>query len=133
MSRRAEAITARVAASKRRLLMGGMLRSIEWGIPDPPLDPPDPLYPPDVYGRRTFTYTPLDALIEERPALDRKRLTTERADNTVLTILDPVAITDEHLFRWGDPPDTYSVKKIDGVIQDEETGTRFFSTVTVLR
>ena len=28
---------------------------------------------------------------------------------------------------------TYSVKKIDGVIQDEETGTRFSSEVTVIR
>ena len=127
MSRRTEAITARVYASKRRLLMGGMLREVSWGIPDPPRDPPD------VRGRRTFTYTPLDALIEERPALERSTLSTARADDTVLTILDPVAITDEHLFKWGDPPDVYQVKKVDGVIQDEETGTRFFSTVTVIR
>ena len=84
-------------------------------------------------GRRTFTYTPLDALIEERPTLDRKRNTTERADATVLTILEPVAITDSDLFRWGDPPDTYSIKKVDGVIKDETTGTRYASEVTVIR
>ena len=50
-------------------------------------------------------------------------------------ILDPVAITDEHLFRWGDdPPHTYKIKAIDGLLQDEETGTRYFiSEVTVVR
>ena len=127
MSSRADAITARVAATKTRLLMGGMLREVSWGIPDPPRDPPD------VRGRRTFTYSMLDSLIQERPSLDRDRLSTDRADATVLTILEPVAITDEHLFKWGDPPHTYSVKKIDGVIEDEETGTRFFSEVTVIR
>ena len=127
MSSRADAITARVAATKTRLLMGGMLREVSWGIPAPPRDPPD------VRGRRTFTYSMLDALIQERPSLDRDRLSTDRADDTVLTILDPVAITDEHLFRWGDPPDIYQVKKVDGLVQDETTGTRFFSTVTVLR
>ena len=30
MSRRADAITARIAAVKKRLLVGGMLRSVEW-------------------------------------------------------------------------------------------------------
>ena len=127
MNRRADAITARIAAVKRRLLAGGVLQEVQWGVPDPPRDPPD------VRGRRTFTYTPLDALIDQRPALDRSRIDTTRADDTVLTILDPVAVTDEHLFRWGDPPDVYSVSKVDGVIQDEETGTRFFSTVVVIR
>ena len=81
----------------------------------------------------TFTYTPLDALIEQRPALDRGTLDTDRADNTVLTILDPLAITDEHTFRWGDPLHTYSVKAVDGIVQDEETGTRYASEVTVIR
>ena len=42
----------------------------------------------------------LDALIEQRPALDRGTLSTDRADNTVLTILDPLAISDSHTFRW---------------------------------
>ena len=59
----------------------------------------------------TIEYSPLDALIEQRPALDRGTLDTDRADNTVLTILDPLAITDEHTFRWGEPPHTYSRSK----------------------
>ena len=75
----ADVLTARVALEKRRLLAGGLLQEVEWGIPGEP----------DVRGRRTFTYTPLDALIEQRPALDRGTLSTDRADNTVLTIFDP--------------------------------------------
>ena len=75
----------------------------------------------------------IDALIEQRPGLDRSTIDTDRADNTVLTILDPVAITDEHLFRWGDPPHVYSVKSIDGVVQNESTGVRFSSEVVVIR
>ena len=49
----------------------------------------------------------------------------------MLTILDPVAITDEHLFRWGGH--TYKVSKVDGVIKNETTGVRFSSEVTVIR
>ena len=75
--------------------------------------------------------TLIDALIEQRPALDRDRLSTERADDTVLTILDPLAITDEHFFKWGGH--TYKVSKIDGVVQDAATGVRFYSEVTVIR
>ena len=122
MSRRADAITARVAASKKRLLFGGMLREVEWRRRTGE---------PDVRGRYAVTTTLIDALIEQRPAVDRKRIDTDRADDTVLIVLDQVAITDEHSFRWGDH--TYSVKKVEGLVQDEETGTRFFSTVTVLR
>ena len=118
-----DALTARVAATKRRLLEGGLLQEVEWGIPGEP----------DVRGRRTFTYSTIDALIEQRPALDRSTIDTDRADNTVLTILDPLAITDDHLFRWGDPPHAYSVKSIEGPLQNEETGTRFASEVTVIR
>ena len=121
-----EAITARIAAAKQRLLEGGLLQKIEWGV-IVPQDPPDPR------GRKTYAYSEIDAFIEQRPALDRGRFSTERADNTVLVILDPVAITDEHLFRWGDPPHTYKIKAIDGLIQDEETGTRYASEVTVIR
>ena len=121
--RLADALTARIASAKRRLLAGGMLQEVEWGIPGEP----------DVRGRRTFTYSMIDALIEQRPALDRSTIDTDRADNTVLTILEPLAITDDHLFRWGDPPHVYSVKSIDGLLQNEETGTRFASEVTVIR
>ena len=75
----------------------------------------------------------IDALIEQRPALDRSTIDTDRADNTVLIILDPVAITDTDTFRWGNPAHTYKVKAIDGVIQNEGTGVRFSSEVTVIR
>ena len=78
-----------------------------------------------------MTTTLIDAFIEQRPALDRSTLDTERADDTVLTILDPLAITDEHFFRWGDH--TYRVKAVDGLIKDETTGTRYASEVTVIR
>ena len=119
-----DALTARVAATKRRLLEGGLLQEVEWGVPTGE---------PDIRGRRTFTFSPLNALIEQRPALDRSTIDTDRADNTMLTILDPVAITDEHVFRWGDPPHTYRIKAVDGIVQDEDTGVRFASEVTVIR
>ena len=119
-----DALTARIAATKRRLLDGGVLQEVEWGVQSGE---------PDERGRVTITYTPLDALIEQRPALDRGTLDTDRADNTVLVIFDPLAITDEHLFRWGDPAHVYSIKAVDGLIQDEETGTRYASEVTVIR
>ena len=120
----AEAITARIAAAKFRLLEGGLLQEVEWGIPDGE---------PDIRGRRTFTYSTLDAFIEQRPALDRSAISTDRADNTVLTILDPVAITDEHTFRWGDPPHVYKIKAVEGLLQNGETGVRCASEVTVIR
>ena len=118
-----DALTARIAATKRRLLDGGLLQPVEWGIPGEP----------DVRGRRIFTYSMLDALIEQRTALDRSTIDTDRADNTVLTILDPVAITDEHTFRWGDPPKVYQIKAVEGLLKDEETGTRYASEITVIR
>ena len=125
----ADAITRTIAATKRRLVKGGLLQPVEWGtvVPVVPPDRPDPR------GRNTFTWTPLDALIQQRPGLDRDRIATDRADNTVLTILDPLAIIDSDLFRWGDPVETYSVKSVDGVIKDETTGTRYASEVTVIR
>ena len=46
----------------------------------------------------------IDAFIEQRPALDRSRIDTNRADDTVLIVLDPLAIIDSDTFRWGDPP-----------------------------
>ena len=118
-----DTITARIAATKRRLLEGGLLQPVEWGVPGER----------DERGRRIFTYTMLDALIEDRPALDRSTASTDRADDTVLTILDPVAILTDHLFRWGDPPHVYSIKAVDGIVQDEETGMRYASEVVVIR
>ena len=123
LGRVGNAISARIAATKKRLLDGGVLRPVEWGIPGEP----------DVRGRKVYTYFMLDAFIEQRPALDRGAQSTERSDNTVLTILDPLSITDAHLFRWGEPTHTYRVKAVDGIVQDEASGVRFFSEVTVIR
>ena len=125
----ADALTARIAATKRRLLEGGLLRAIEWGVVVPIVLPDLP----DPRGRKTYEYSTIVALIEERPALDRSTVATDRADNTVLTILDPLAITDSHVFRWGDPVHVYSVKEVDGIVQDEESGTRYASEVVVIR
>ena len=119
----ADAVTARIAATKRRLLAGGLLQEIEWGIPGEP----------DIRGRRTYEYSEIDALIEARPALDRGTASTDRADNTVLVIFDPVAILTEHQFRWGDPPHVYKIKAVEGLLQNGETGVRFASEVTVIR
>ena len=123
------AITARIAAAKSRLVEGGLLQEVEWGVVVPVVLPDLP----DPRGRKTYAYTTLHAFIEQRPALDRGTLSTDRADATVLVILDPLAITDEHLFRWGEPPHTYQVKAIDGILQDEETGTRYASEVVLIR
>ena len=119
-----DALTARIAAAKRRLLDGGLLQLVSWGVP---------VGERDERGRITYAYSDLDAFIEERPALDPGRVSTERADNTVLYVFDPVAITDEHLFRWGEPVHVYKVKAIDGLLSDEETGTRYASEVVLIR
>ena len=120
----ADTLTRAIAAKKRALLKGGILQPVEWLRRTGPRDE---------RGRQAVTSTLLDVFIEDKPALDRDRIATDRNDNTVLTILDPLAITDEDMFRWGDPPDTYSVKSIDGLLQDEDTGVRFSSEVTVIR
>ena len=123
----ADAISARVAATKRRLLAGGVLREVEWGKRGPQIRG-------NVRGRRNITYTPLDVFIQSGKGLNRgSGFTTERADEIVLIVLDPVAITDSDSFRWGDPPNTYSVKAVEGLIADEETGTRFSSEVVLIR
>ena len=118
------ALTARIAAAKRRLLKGGLLRSVEWGVPTGE---------PDERGRRTFTYSTLDALIAQRHGIDRSTTDTDRADDTVLTIFDPLAISTEHLFRWGNPPHTYKIKEVRGLLKNAETGTRYASEITVIR
>ena len=115
-------LTSGVATLKRTLLAGGLLRSVEWH---------QRIGTKDVRGRQAVSTTLIDALIEQRPALDRDRIGTDRTDDTVLTILDPVAITDEDLFRWGEH--TYKVKKIDGVVKNESTGVRFSSEIVVVR
>ena len=120
-----DALTARIAATKKRLLDGGLLQEIGWGVPTGE---------PDVRGRQTITWTMLDAVVEQRPALQRESgFTTDRSDNTVITILDPMAIFDEHLFRWGDPVHVYKIKSVDGIVQDAEAGIRYASEVVLIR
>ena len=118
----ADALTRTIAQTKRRLVAGGVMQEVAWRRRTGE---------PDVRGRYAVSTTLIDALIEQRPELNRDRIDTDREDDTVLTILDPLAITDSDTFRWGDH--TYKVKKIDGLVQDEETGTRFSSTVIVIR
>ena len=120
----ADDLTSGIATAKSTLKSGGLLRPVSWlrRTGDK-----------DVRGRQAVSTTMLDALIESRPALDRDRLDTERADDTVLIILDPVAISDSDTFKWGEPPHIYKVSKIDGVVKNEGTGVRFSSEVTVIR
>ena len=68
-----DAITARIAAAKRRLLEGGLLQLVSWGVP---------VGERDERGRITYVYTDLDALIEERPALDRGAASTPNGPTT---------------------------------------------------
>ena len=120
----ADALTRTIAQTKRRMVAAGVLQEVEWRRRTGE---------PDVRGRYAVSTTLIDALIEQRPELNRDRISTDRTDDTVLTILDPLAITDSDTFRWGDPPHTYSVKKVTGLLQDEETGVRFSSEVTLIR
>ena len=125
----ADMLTRTIATTKRGLLRGGLLQPVEWGIVVPVV-PPDR---PDPRGRKTYTFSTIDAFIEQRDALDRDRGVTDRNDDTVLTILDAVAITDSDLFRWGDPVHVYRVKAVEGLLKDEDTGVRYASEVTVIR
>ena len=118
----ADALTNGVETLKETLLAGGLLQSVEWHRRTGD---------PDTRGRYAVTTSLLDVLIEDKPALSRSTIDTDRADNTVLTILEPLAIKDSDTFTWGGH--TYKVKKIDGVVQDEDTNVRFASEVTVIR
>ena len=69
----ADTLTRAIAAKKRALLKGGVLRSIEWRRKAGPID---------VRGRQGVSTTLIDALIEQRPALDRSSIDTDRADDT---------------------------------------------------
>ena len=118
----ATSLGAGIAQIKRTLLAGGLLRSIEWH---------QRTGDKDERGRQAVTVKLLDVFIEQRPGLDRSTIETDRADNTVFIVLEPVAITDDDTFRWGDH--LYKVSKIDGVVQNAATGVRFSSEVTVIR
>ena len=115
-------LTRGIALARRTLKRGGLLKPVEWLRRTGEKDE---------RGRQAVTVTMIDALIENKPALDRSTIDTDRKDNTVLTILQPLAITDADTFRWGGH--TYKVSKIDGVVQDAETGIQFASEVTVIR
>ena len=118
----ATSLSTGIAQIKQTLLAGGLLRSVQWQRRTGEKDE---------RGRQAVKVSLLDVLIEDRPALDRSTIDTDRNDNTVLTILDPVAVTDTDTFRWGDH--TYKVKEIDGVMQNAASGIRFTSEVTVIR
>ena len=59
LGRVGNALTARIAATKKRLLDGGVMQPVEWGIPGPHRC---------ARAKRTYTYFMLDAVIEHRPA-----------------------------------------------------------------
>ena len=44
-----------------------------------------------------------------------------------------MAISDSHTFRWGEPPHVYKIKAVEGLVKDEQTGTRYASEVIVIR
>ena len=102
--------TARIASAKRRASRSGWIATvISSGGGEQARK--------TCAGGGCFTYSDVSTCsLEQRPALDRGASNTDREDNTVLIILDPVAITDEHLFRWGDPPHVrYKIKAVDRV------------------
>ena len=118
-------LTRRIRAAKRKLEAGGVMRQVEWRIPTGQRDE---------RGSQTITTKMIDGFIEDRPALDRNEArTTERQDNTVLLILDPLAIFDTHTFRWGNPGHVYRIKAIVGILKDVDTGVRYYSEITVIR
>lgn len=120
-----EDLTQGIAQIKSTLKSGGLLRPIEWL---------KKTGDKDERGRQAVSTTMLDVLIQRRPGLDRNEArVTQQQDQTLLIILDPVAITTDDTFRWGSPAHTYSVKSIDGVVKNEGTGVRFSSEVTVIR
>ena len=119
-----DVLTSRIAVAKQHLLEGGLLQAVSWGVP---------VGERDERGRITYSYSDLDAFIEDRPALDRAAIDTDRSDEIVVIILDPVAIDDEDLFRFGNPIHVYKIKAIDGLIADELTGTRYSSEMILIR
>ena len=65
-----DALTAQIAAAKTRLLQGGLLQLVSWGVP---------VGERDERGRITYSYSDLDAFIEQRSALDRSTIDTDRS------------------------------------------------------
>ena len=100
------------------------MRHIEWRVPSGDRDE---------RGRQTVTTKMIDAFIEDRPALDRGAQATDREDDTIVILLDPRAVFDTHTFRWGRPGHVYRIKGIIGIVQDINSGTRYYSEIIVLR
>ena len=119
-----DALTARIAAAKRHCLEGGLLQEVEWGVPGEP----------DIRGRRIFTYSMLDALIEQRPGLDRATIDTGRADNTGAD--DPRSRRNFGLAHGSGGANRLTStrsKAVEGLLKNAETGTRYASEITVIR
>ena len=88
-----DALIARIAAAKQRLLDGGLLQLVSWGVP---------VGERDERGRITYAYSDLDAFIEERTrSRPWERSAPTRSDDIKLIVLDPLAITDEDLVPMG--------------------------------
>ena len=75
----------------------------------------------------------LDALIEQRPALDRGD--TQHRPGRQHGADDPRSAGNFGLAHVpvGDPPHVYRIKAVEGLLKDEETGVRFASEITVIR
>ena len=108
-----EALTARIAAAKRRLLDGGLLQEVEWGVVP-------------AVGERTnagaITYAYSDRLTRSSNSapswtVGRHQTPKDLMNSRAPVILDPVAINDDQLFRFGDPLHTYSIKAINGLAE----------------
>ena len=118
-----EAITCAVEAAKD--VAADVLQPVEWL---------QKTGDKDERGRQAVTVTTINVLIESEPGLARgSDRVTDRSDETMLTVLEPLAIKDSDTFRWGTPPHTYKVKNLDGVVQDPETGVRYATVATVIR
>ena len=118
----ATTLTAGIATAKRALSSGGLLQPVTWERRSGEHD---------MYGRQAVTTSTLMVLIEDREGITRAEREIERADRTVLTILEPVAVQDTDTFTWGGK--THAVAHLEGVVEDETTGTRFSTEVTVIR
>ena len=119
-------ISARIAATKRRLMEGGLLQEVQWGVPGPRIGV-------GLDARLSFTWKPLFVYIRSQQGIARGRSDTNRVDSTLVVVLDEVAIDTSDRFQWGEPPHVYKIKSVSGFIRDEDRGTRYASEVTVQR
>ena len=118
----ADSLTQGITQIKSTLKNGGLLRPVEWLRRTGEVD---------VRGRQDVSVTLLDVFIESEVSLDRATIDTDRADRIKLLILEPVAVKDTDLFRWGDH--SHKVESVTGVLENESTGVRFSSEVVLIR